>query len=60
MASTQSLQSVKHEIETLILSKMSDLEVSKYLFVSGFHKETVKVVAQKFNSQESATSLGYA
>lgn len=53
MASTQSLQAVKQEIESLILSKMSDLEVVKSLSSADFIKETVKIVAQRFSTQES-------
>lgn len=53
MASTQSLQAVKQEIESLILSKTSDLEVAKSLSSADFIKETVKIVTQRFSTQES-------
>jgi V/A-type H+-transporting ATPase subunit E len=53
MAANQSLQATKHEIETLIISKVADLQVSGALASADFFKEIIKTVAQKFSAEES-------
>lgn len=54
MAASQSLQFTKKEIENLVISKVSDEQVSKALSSADFLKEIIKTVAEKFSTQESA------
>ena len=54
MASGQSLQFTKKEIENLVVAKISDEQVSKALSSADFLKEIIKTVAEKFSAQESA------
>ncbi len=54
MAAGQSLQFTKKEIENLVVSKISDEQVSKALSSADFLKEIIKTVAEKFSTQESA------
>jgi len=53
MASNLSLNATKHEIETLIISKIADLQVNGALASADFFKEIIKTVAQKFSAEES-------
>ena len=54
MASSQSLQFTKKEIENLVVTKIADEQVSKALTSPDFLKEIIKTVAEKFSAQESA------
>ena len=54
MAAGQSLQFTKKEIENLVVTKISDEQVSKALTSPDFLKEIIKTVAEKFSAQESA------
>lgn len=53
MASNLSLNATKNEIETLIISKIADLQVNGALASADFFKEIIKTVAQKFSAEES-------
>ena len=53
-AAGQTLQFTKKEIENLIISKVSDEQVSKVLTSADFVKEIIRTVAEKFSTQESA------
>ena len=54
MASAQSLQATKKDIENLIIGSFAGEEVKKSLSSPDFVKEILKSVAQKFSSEESA------
>lgn len=54
MAASQSLQFTKKELENLVVSKVSDTQVSKALSSADFLKEIIRTVAGKFSAQESA------
>lgn len=54
MASLQAIQATKQNIENLIVSKMTDLDVSKALSSESFIKETITAVAKNFNSEQAA------
>ncbi len=51
MASSQSLAATKKDIETLIVSKMTDEAVKKALTSEEFVKELIKTVAEKFTTE---------
>lgn len=53
MASAQSIQATKRDIENVIVSKMTDLEVEKALSSSDFVKEIITSVAKNFDSQQA-------
>ncbi len=53
MASAQTLQATKKDLEDLVVSKVSDLEVSKTMSSADFIKEIITEVARKFNAEES-------
>lgn len=53
MASAQSLQSVKKDIEGLLIGKISSQPVSEALSDEGFLKEIIKTVAASFSASES-------
>lgn len=50
MASSQSLAATKKDIETLIVSKMTDEAVKKAMTSADFVKELIKAVAEKFTT----------
>ena len=52
MASAQSLQATKKDIENLIIGSFAGEEVKKALSSADFVKEILKSVAQKFTSEE--------
>ena len=52
MASAQSLQATKKDIENLIIGSFAGEEVKKALSSADFVKEILKYVAQKFTSEE--------
>ncbi len=51
MAATQSLAATKKDIETLVVSKMTDAEVKKALSSAEFVKSLIKAVAEKFTTE---------
>ena len=51
MASAQSLQATKKDIENLLVSKISDSKGSEALATPDFIKEIIKTVAQKFTTE---------
>lgn len=51
MASAQTLQATKKDIENLLVSKISDAKVSEALATPDFIKEIIKTVAQKFTTE---------
>ena len=53
MASAQTLQATKKDLEDLVVSKVADLEVSKTMSSAEFIKEIITEVARKFNAEES-------
>lgn len=53
MASAQSVQATRKDIENLIVGKLTDEKVSSALSDTGFIKEMIKAVAQKFNADEA-------
>ena len=53
MAATKSVQTVKQDIEKLIVTKIVDKPVSDALSSADFVKEILKAVAEKFSTQES-------
>ena len=57
MASAQSLQATKKDIENLIIGSFAGEEVKKSLSSPDFVKEILKSVAQKFSSEESASEF---
>lgn len=56
MAAAQSISATKHDIESLIVTKMTDEPVKKALSSSDFVKEVITAVAKGFQSSE-ATDL---
>jgi len=54
MASDQTLQATKKDIENLVIGKIGTEKVSETLKDSGFIKEIIKAVAQKFDTQEAS------
>lgn len=50
MASSQSLAATKKDIETLVVSKMTDEAVAKALKSADYVKEIIKAVAEKFTT----------
>ena len=50
MAAGQSIAATKKDIETLIVSKMTEAEVKKALTSAEFVKEIIKAVAEKFTT----------
>jgi V/A-type H+-transporting ATPase subunit E len=53
MAADQSIQATKHDIEEMIISKISDFKVDANLASPDFLKEIIKAVAVKFSAEES-------
>lgn len=53
MAASQSIQATKNDIERLIVSSMTDKEVSSALSSADFVKGIIKAVAEKFNAEEA-------
>lgn len=51
MASTQSLAATKKDIETLVVSKMTDEAVKASLSSTDFIKDMIKAVAEKFTTE---------
>lgn len=54
MAASKSVQTVKQDIENLIVAKTVDKPVSEALSSADFVKEMLKSVAEKFSTEESA------
>ena len=54
MASSQSIQATKKEIEDLVISKVSDSQVKDAMSSADFIKGIISAVAEKFSSEESA------
>ena len=52
MASAQSIAATKKDIETLVITKMTEAEVKKALTSADFVKEVVLAVAKGFNAEE--------
>ena len=53
MASSQSIAATKKDIETVIVSKMTDTAVKTALTSADFIKEIIKAVAVKFTTEQS-------
>lgn len=53
MAAAQSFQATKKDIENMVVSKMTDSQVSNALSSAEFMKEIIKAVAEKFNADEA-------
>ena len=53
MASRQSIQAVRSDIENLVVSKMVDKPVETALADGAFVKEIIKAVAERFSTEES-------
>ena len=53
MAANQSIAATKKDIETLVITKMTEAEVKKALTSADFVKEVVLAVAKGFNAEES-------
>ena len=53
MASAQTLQATRKDVENLVISKISDEKVEAALKDADFIKEMLKAVATKFNSEEA-------
>lgn len=53
MASTQAIQSTRTSIENLVVSSLTDAEVSKNLADPAFIKDVITAVAKNFSAQES-------
>ncbi len=53
MASAQSLQATKKDIENVLVGKIEESKVSEALRDTGFVKEIIRAVAVKFDSQEA-------
>ena len=53
MASTQALQATRASIENLIVTRMTDTEVSKALSSEEYLKGIITAVAQRFSAEES-------
>lgn len=54
MASSQTLQATKKDIETLLVSNITDAPVSAALAEPDFLKQIIKAVAEKFSSEQSS------
>ena len=54
MASAQTLQATRQDVEGLVIAKISDEKVSKALADPDFLKQVILAVAQRFSAQESA------
>ena len=54
MAASKSVQTVKQDIENLIVAKIVDAPVSDVLSSADFVKGILMSVAEKFSTQESA------
>ena len=54
MASAQTLQATRQDVENLVLAKVSDAKVSEALADPDFLKQVILAVAQRFSAQESA------
>jgi len=54
MASSQSLQATKKDIENLLVGKITDSKVSDALANADYVKDIIKTVAQKFSSEGSS------
>lgn len=52
MAASQSVAATKKDIETLVISKMTEKEVAKALTSADFVKEVILSVAKGFNTEE--------
>lgn len=53
MASAQTLQATRKDVENLVISKIADEKVEAALKDADFIKEMLKAVATKFNSEEA-------
>ncbi|MCI1640620.1 MAG: hypothetical protein LKI42_05020 [Bacteroidales bacterium] len=53
MAADQSIQATKHDIEGMIINRISDAKVDENLASPDFLKEIIKAVAVKFSAEES-------
>ena len=54
MASSQSMQATRMDIENLVVSKMVDTDVKKAMSPADFLKEVIIAVARNFSAQESS------
>ena len=54
MASAQTLQATRRDVESLVVAKISDEKVSAALSDPDFLKNLITAVAQRFSAQESA------
>lgn len=54
MASAQTLQATRQDIENLVIAKVSDAKVAESLAEPDFLKKIILAVAEKFNAQDSA------
>lgn len=54
MASSQSIQATRMDIENLVVSKMVDTDVKKAMSSADFLKEVITAVARNFSAQESS------
>ena len=54
MASAQTLQATRKDIEQLVIAKVADEKVGKALADPDFLKQVILAVAQRFSAQESA------
>lgn len=54
MAGDESMQAIRKSIESAVVAKVSDLEVSKAMSAPDFLKGIIKAVAEKFSAEESA------
>lgn len=54
MASSQSMQATRMDIENLVVSKMVDTDVKKAMSSADFLKEVITAVARNFSAQESS------
>ena len=54
MASAQTLQATRQDVENLVLARVSDAKVSESLADPDFLKEVILAVARRFSAQESA------
>ena len=51
MAASQCLAATRHDIETLLVNKVTDSEISKALTAPDFVKKTIRTVAEAFNPE---------
>ena len=54
MASAQTLQATRQDVESLVIAKVSDAKVDEALTNPDFLKEVILAVARRFSSQEAA------